>query len=105
MAVAATTSKAKRFNIGACGSWRLAFLLARIQRTLWEQEELPPSALPKFAMSPLRKMTPEKRLLRRRSSAEGTPRKRKLGGSPTRRSSNESKVADSPTKRKLGRKP
>jgi len=27
----------KWFNIRTCGSWRLAFVLARLQRTLWEQ--------------------------------------------------------------------
>mmetsp|Transcript_51906 Transcript_51906/g.161048 ORF Transcript_51906/g.161048 Transcript_51906/m.161048 type:complete len:265 (+) Transcript_51906:46-840(+) len=27
----------KWFNIRTCGSWRLAFLLARLQRALWEQ--------------------------------------------------------------------
>eukprot|EP00927_Polykrikos_kofoidii_P023098 TRINITY_DN2137_c0_g1_i2.p1 TRINITY_DN2137_c0_g1~~TRINITY_DN2137_c0_g1_i2.p1 ORF type:complete len:362 (-),score=68.04 TRINITY_DN2137_c0_g1_i2:310-1332(-) len=32
--------KEKWFNIRTCGSWRLAFLLARLQRSLWERSSL-----------------------------------------------------------------
>jgi len=30
-------SRTKWFNIQTCGSWRLAFILARLQRSIWEQ--------------------------------------------------------------------
>lgn len=101
--VAATEcgGKTKRFNIRTCGSWRLAFLLARIQRAMWHAEsDLPPRDVPSVAMSP-KKITPIKRL-RRQSSAEDTPRKRKL----QRRPSDAAQLGDSPTKRaKLMRRP
>merc|ERR1719327_30609 len=80
--------KEKWFNIRTCGSWRLAFLLARIQRALWDREELPPraAAAAASALSPKR-VTPLKRI---RSSPD-TPGKRKL----VRRPSDDGKNADS----------
>lgn len=36
------TKKEKWFNIRSCGSWRLAFLLAKLQRSLWERGVMGP---------------------------------------------------------------
>merc|ERR1711964_471137 len=33
--------KEKWFNLRTCGSWRLAFLLAKLQRALWERGDVP----------------------------------------------------------------
>jgi len=69
---AAKGAEAKRFNIRTCGSWRLAFLLARLQRALWAGEDLPaPTA--RQVMSPKRiwgRGTPSKRLRRQRSDED-----------------------------------
>lgn len=68
----------KRFNIRTCGSWRLAFLLARLQRALWEGEDVPPPKPRLLPGSPMRlwgKGTPKRRLLRQRSSEEDSSEK------------------------------
>lgn len=75
----------KWFNIRTCGSWRLAYLLARLQRALWEREDLPPVVAaglsPQDKNTPPKKLkrqpsSPSKRLLKRRASDENTPSKR-----------------------------
>jgi hypothetical protein len=94
VAVKSSTSRKREkwFNIRTCGSWRLAFLLARLQRALWEREDLPASANSGTGGIALQegltgqKITPTKKLkrtpssptkrLKRQSSAEGTPNKR-----------------------------
>jgi len=60
----------KRFNIRTCGSWRLAFLLARLQHHIWEHGDLPVSRVPLHLIGSPAKGSPAKRLLRRRSSGE-----------------------------------
>jgi len=78
----------KRFNIRTCGSWRLAFLLARLQHHIWEHGDVPASRVPLHLIGSPAKGSPSKRLLRRRSSAESQ------GASPGKAS---------PTKRLLRR--
>lgn len=65
----------KSFNIRTCGSWRLAFLLARLQQNVWENQDLPPRRVP---LHLLRSPDVKKRLLRRQSSAESSSGKRLL---------------------------
>jgi len=65
----------KSFNIRICGSWRLAFLLARLQRHVWEHQDLPLRRVP---LHLLRSPQAKKRLLRRQSSAESSSGKRLL---------------------------
>lgn len=95
-------NRLKRFNIRTCGSWRLAFLLARMQRDLWENEDLPPRSVAASVGSP----GCSRRLLRRRSSAEAgkSPGKRllrrqsSLEGSPTKRLRKQDSAEDSAEK-------
>lgn len=100
----------KRFNIRTCGSWRLAFLLARLQRNLWENEDVAKHNVGHLMGSPLKGISPGKRLLRRRSSQEAAssklPQKRLLRrassaegpGSPTKRLKREASAEDSAEK-------
>lgn len=69
-------TRERRFNIRTCGSWRLAFLLARLQHSLWEIQDAPPRRVPVHLLSSPKKNSTPKRTLRRQASAEGSSGKR-----------------------------
>jgi hypothetical protein len=81
-AVGQKSKREKWFNIRTCGSWRLAFLLARLQRALWEREDLPALTI---GTSPqdVAKITPTKRVLKRQPSSPNKRLKRQLSAEGT----------------------
>jgi hypothetical protein len=81
--------KEKWFNIRTCKSWRLAFLFARLQRALWEREDVAPRDIkpaataegekevpaPKRKGAPSKEHTPAKKARTEAAARSDTPTK------------------------------
>mmetsp|Transcript_12769 Transcript_12769/g.28205 ORF Transcript_12769/g.28205 Transcript_12769/m.28205 type:complete len:247 (+) Transcript_12769:21-761(+) len=90
--------KEKWFNIRTCGSWRMAFLLARLQRAIWEHGGRTQAADIKLAAVATPEVTPVKKRPAPDSSATTAKKRAKQGGSlqtPEKPSQPEDKGAQS----------